>query len=147
MNDGGFSTLASIEAIRPVFLIVMGVFLLLIAWRMSRTSDAWTARILLAGALLLAFGYSLLLPLYEAGVLEMYSSTRLHYQGSAAAALGWHIIKLVVMNIGWLAFGTGLAMHAKIFRSPEPVAHTPACSGRLAGNRVGIDGQGFRNFG
>lgn len=120
MSGGGLHMLGSIEAMRPVFMIVMGVFLLLFAWRLAKTSDAWTARILMAGALLLAFGYSLVLPLYEAGVLEHYHSLRSHYHGSAATALGWHVTKLVVMNFGWLVFGTGLAMHAKIIGVPAP---------------------------
>jgi hypothetical protein len=120
MSDAGFSTLGSVEAARPVFLIVMGVFMLIFAWRLAKTSDVWTARVLVAGALLLAFGYSLLLPLYEAGVLEIYSPLRRHYHGSAADALGWHATKMVVMNLGWLVFGLGLAMHAKILTAPSP---------------------------
>jgi hypothetical protein len=120
MSDGGFLTLGSITAARPVFMIVMGIFMLLFAWRLAKTSDAWTARILIAGALLLAFGYCLLLPLYEAGVLESYSPLRRHYHGSAANALGWHASKMAVMNLGWLVFGIGLAMHAKIFPAPSP---------------------------
>ncbi len=118
--------LGSIEAVRPVFLIVMGVFMLLIAWRLAKTSGTWTARLLVAGALLLAFGYALLLPLYEAGVIERYTSARLHDHGSAAAALGWHVTKLVAMNLGWLLFGTGLAMHAKIFGAPAPARRQTA---------------------
>jgi hypothetical protein len=123
MSDGGFLTLGSIAAARPVFMIVMGIFMLLFAWRLAKTSNAWTSRILVAGALLLAFGYTLMLPLYEAGVLEAYSPLRHRYHGSAATALGWHVTKMVVMNTGWLVFGLGLAMHAKIFGSPSPGRH------------------------
>jgi hypothetical protein len=36
--------------------------------------------------------------------------------------MGWHAIKLVVMNAGWLVFGIGLAMHAKLL-DPAPVAN------------------------
>lgn len=127
MSCGGFQILGSIEAVRPVFMIVMGVFLMLFAWRLAKTSDAWTARILMAGALMLTFGYSLVLPLYEAGILEHYHPLRSHYHGSAATALGWHVTKLVVMNFGWLVFGTGLAMHAKIIGAPAPAPQkTPA---------------------
>ena len=120
MSNGGFFFIGSIEAMRPVFLIVMGVFMLIFAWRLAKSSETWTSRLMMAGALLLAFGYALMLPLYEAGVLEQYSPARTHYQGSAATAMGWHAIKLVVMNAGWLVFGIGLAMHAKIL-SPAPV--------------------------
>ena len=87
MSGGAFLTLGSIEAARPVFMIVMGVFMLMFAWRLAKVSDAWTARLLMAGALMLAFGYTLLLPLYDAGVLERYSPARQRYHGSAATAL------------------------------------------------------------
>jgi len=128
MSDGGFFMLGSIEAMRPVFMIVMGIFLLLFAWRLAKTSDAWTARILMAGALMLASGYTLVLPLYEAGLLERYHPLRMRYDGSASTALGWHVTKLVLMNFGWLVFGIGLAMHAKIIGAPAPARETPAYS-------------------
>ena len=111
--------LGSIEAVRPVFLIVMGIFLMVIAWRLSKCSDGWTARLMVAGALLLGFGYVVMLPLYEAGVIERYA-TGAHYHGSEATALAWHAIKLVAMNSGWLFFGIGVAMHAKLFEAPAP---------------------------
>lgn len=120
MSYGAFLTLGSIEAVRPVFLIVMGLFLLLFAWRLAKVSDAWTSRLLMAGALMLAFGYCLMLPLYEAGVLEKYSPAKLHYHGSEANALGWHVTKLTIMNLGWLVLGLGFAMHAKILAAPAP---------------------------
>jgi hypothetical protein len=98
----------------------MGLFMFLFAWRLAKVSDVWTSRLLMAGALLLAFGYCFMLPLYEAGVLEHYSPNRVHYHGNPATALGWHVIKMVVMNLGWLVLGLGFAMHAKIFTSPLP---------------------------
>jgi dipeptide/tripeptide permease len=119
MSDGTFMTLGSIEAVRPVFLIVMGVFLSLIAWRLSKTAGTWTARTLVSGALLLGFGYVVMMPLYEAGVIERFSS-RGHFRGSPETALAWHVVKLVVMNVGWLLFGIGIALHAKILSSPSP---------------------------
>ena len=115
MNNCGFQTLGSLEATHPVFLIVMGVFILLVAWRLSKISGAWTARCLMAGALLLTCGYSFLLPLSEAGKIERYSPARRNYHDTSAAnALAWQAVKLVVMNTGWLVFGLGLAMHVKI---------------------------------
>lgn len=116
--------LASIEAVRPVFLIVMGVFLMLIAWRLAKTSGVWTARLLVAGAFLLGFGYAILLPMYEAGVIERFSP-RGRYEGSAATAIGWHAVKLVIMNTGWLIFGIGVAMHARILGSPSSASTAP----------------------
>ena len=125
MSAIGFNALGSIEATRPVFLIVMGVFLMLIAWRLAKTSGTWTARMLVAGALLLGFGYSVMLPLYEAGVLLQYSP-KARYHGDAASILAWHAVKLVVMNAGWLVFGLGIAMHAKILgSSPSRVEVSP----------------------
>jgi hypothetical protein len=125
MSNGSFLTLGSVEAMRPVFLIVMGVFLTLIAWRLARTSGTWTARLLIAGAILLGFGYAVMMPLFEAGVIERFSP-RGHYHGSAATAVAWHVVKMVVMNSGWLIFGIGLAMHAKLLNSPAPVSRPRA---------------------
>jgi hypothetical protein len=129
MNYANSLPLGSIEAIRPVFWIVMGVFLVIIAWRIAKCTTGWTARLIISGALLLGFGYALMLPLYEAGFIERYSPVA-DYQGSAATALAWHVVRALTMNSGWLLFGLGLAMHAKIFSvspssrklSPQPIA-------------------------
>jgi hypothetical protein len=119
MPPGTFLPLASIEAVRPVFMIVMGIFLMVIAWRFAKDTSGWTPRLLVAGALLLGFGYTLVMPLYEAGLIERYSASG-RYQGNGASAVGWHVVKLMMMNIGWLLFGVGMAMHAQILRSPAP---------------------------
>lgn len=110
--------LGSIEAVRPVFLIIMGLFLMVIAWRLSRISTGWAARMIVAGALLLGFGYAIVMPLYEAGVIERYSPGRTHYHGAAATALAWQAVKLISMNCGWLFFGLGVALHAKLLSMP-----------------------------
>lgn len=110
--------LGSIEAVRPVFLIVMGAFLMVIAWRLSKNSSGWAARMIIAGALLLSFGYAVVMPLYEAGLIESYAPTRTHYRGEAATALAWQAVKLVAMNCGWLFFGIGVALHAKVLSTP-----------------------------
>ncbi|RYD50472.1 MAG: hypothetical protein EOP83_23885, partial [Verrucomicrobiaceae bacterium] len=108
MNCGSLVPLASIEAVRPVFMMVMGLFLVVIAWRLSKVTTGWTARLIVSGALLLGFGYGVVLPMYEAGGIEPLS-TRGLYKGSADVAVAWHCVKLVVMNGGWLVFGIGLA--------------------------------------
>lgn len=114
--------LASIEAIRPVFMIVMGVFLMVIAWRLCKSSEGWAARLIFAGSLLLGFGYAVMLPLYDAGLLPRFSTN-----GGSATALAWHAVKLVVMNCGWLFFGLGLALHAEVFSiSPPPRKLSPS---------------------
>lgn len=119
MSYGNSLPLGSIEAVRPVFMIVMGIFLMIIAWRLSKCTTGWTARLIVSGALLLAFGYAVMLPLYEAGCIERYSPLA-HYHGSAATALAWQTVKLLSMNSGWLLFGLGLAMHAKVFTPTSP---------------------------
>jgi len=104
--------LASLASARPAFLIVMAGLLLLSIWRLAKISDGWAPRLLMAGAVILALGYGLLLPFYEAGLVERYSPARLHDPGSAAA-FGWHVIKMATMNLGWLVMGLGLVMHAR----------------------------------
>lgn len=129
MNYGNCLPLGSIEAIRPVFMIVMGIFLMVIAWRLCKCTAGWTARLIAAGALLLGIGYAVILPLYDAGFIERISPAG-RYHGSAATAVAWHAVKLVAMNSGWLLFGLGLAMHAKVFAAPSPRRKTtsPALS-------------------
>lgn len=119
MSYGNSLPLGSLEAVRPVFMIVMGIFLMIIAWRLSRCSAGWTGRLIVSGALLLGFGYAVMMPLYEAGNIEPFSPQG-HYHGSAAIAIAWQSVKLVVMNGGWLIFGLGLAMHAKVFTASSP---------------------------
>ncbi len=115
--------LGSLEAVRPVFTIVMGAFLMLIAWRLSQVTSGWTARFIVVGALLLGCGYMILMPMYEAKAIELFSKSG-RYQGSAATATAWHCVKLVMMNGGWLFFGIGLALHAKIFTAPAAPRRT-----------------------
>lgn len=126
MNSGFLLPLASIEAVRPVFMMVMGLFLIVIAWRLSKITSGWTARLIVSGALLLGFGYGVVVPMYEAGMIEPLSSRGL-YKGSAEVAVAWHCVKLFVMNGGWLVFGLGVAMHARIF-SPATPRRQPATS-------------------
>jgi hypothetical protein len=126
MNYISFLALDSHEAVRPVFLMVLGVVLTILTWRLARTSGVWTARFLVAGALLLGFGYAVMMPLFEAGVIERYVPGAQGQRG-AATALAWHVVKIVVMNTGWLLFGTGIAMHAKSLDAPasRPCTQSP----------------------
>jgi len=119
MSFPPLAPIASIEAVRPVFMIVMGVFLLVVAWRMAKGTQGWAARLMMGGALMLCFGYAILVPMYEAGIIEKHHPrARLN---DPAAALGWHAVKLVVMNAGWLVFGLGLGLHAGLLRMPAAV--------------------------
>ncbi|MEP4076633.1 hypothetical protein [Haloferula sp.] len=109
--------LASIEAMRPVFMIVMGLSILFVSWRLTRHTSGWSSRILMAGALLLTLGYSLILPLYQAKVIIPMSLLIFYPQVDAGTVMGWHLAKLFSMNGGWLLFGLGLALHARVFES------------------------------
>jgi hypothetical protein len=115
--------LAAIPALRPVFLIVMGAFLLLTAWRMTRGTTGWTPRILLAGAAMLAFGYSIATPLYQAGIVVPLNKIGATDSAPETVIL-WHVARMVSMNAGWFLFGLGMALHAGLFetaKSPAPV--------------------------
>jgi len=122
--------LASIDAMRPVFLMVMGLSLLLVAWRLTRRHSGWPARLLMAGALLLAFGYCVVLPLYDAGVVVSFANLDFYPDADPAATLGWHVSKLFAMNGGWLLFGLGIALHANLFgNGHEEETQTATVSG------------------
>ncbi len=116
MRIDQFFPLASIDAARPVFMIVMGFSLMLVAWRLARDTEGWSARFLVGGAFLLFIGYTLLLPMYEAGKILRYHPD-VHVHGSSNA-LAWHAVKIVVMNSGWLVFGLGLGLHSGLIRVP-----------------------------
>jgi hypothetical protein len=122
--------MASVEAMRPVFLMVMGLALLLVAWRLTRRHSGWSVRMLMAGALLLAFGYGVVLPLYEAEVIVPFRNLAFYPNADPATALGWHVSKLFAMNGGWLLFGLGIALHSGLFErerrtSPQPAPTLP----------------------
>lgn len=100
----------------------MGLSLMLFAWRLTRGSSGWSGRLIVTGALLLTIGYAFVLPVFETGNLDPHTEA-----GRAARAAGttqaWQVLRLVVMNAGWLFFGWGLALHAgllDIFRSSTP---------------------------
>lgn len=138
MGIESYLVIASIEAVRPVFMIVMGGFLMLIAWRLSRVTAPWTSRILVSGAFLLGTGYALILPMYDAGILQ--SIPQAHRTGgNVASAVAWHCVKVVVMNGGWLFFGIGLAMHTRLFSAParaKKAARSTATTSALATNKT-----------
>jgi hypothetical protein len=123
--------LSSIEATRPVFWIVMGVSLVIFAWRLSRASPGWDGRLIMSGALLLGLGYMVILPLHHAGVI---APAKAPAAGNSDAVVFWQAVRMTVMNGGWLCFGLGLAWHAHLMKprknspcdsSPHPPAHAP----------------------
>jgi len=98
-------------------MIVMGAALALIAWRMVRRFKGWAAGLILGGALLLAFGYAVLMPLYDSGVIETFRPGD-PCHGDSSAVMAWHVVKLFAMNAGWLMFGLGFALHARLLAAP-----------------------------
>ncbi|BCX47354.1 hypothetical protein HAHE_12620 [Haloferula helveola] len=107
-------------------MIVMGFALLLVAWRLTRRTGGWPARTLMAGALLLALGYSVVLPLYQVKVLVPLNLIMFYPNADPAAALGWHLVRMLSMNGGWLLFGLGLLLHARIFETRRDTSPQPA---------------------
>jgi hypothetical protein len=82
----------------------------------------------MSGALLLALGYSVTLPLYQAKVLLPIDLLKFYPNADPGIAMGWHLVKLFSMNGGWLLFGLGLAIHARVFEpaaAPRALAVTP----------------------
>ena len=116
------------QAMRPVFLILMGAALLLVAWRLARRRVGWGTRLLMAGALLLAAGYSVILPLYEARVLVSVENLRFYPEVEPSAAFAWQLVKLVAMNGGWFLFGVGLVLHARLMETPAAPVKTVSAS-------------------
>lgn len=89
---------------------------MIVAWRIARETTGWSARLTVGGAFLLCLGYAILIPMYEAGRIERFHPSRhLH---DAATAMGWHAVKLVIMNVGWLFFGLGVGIHSGLLRMP-----------------------------
>jgi hypothetical protein len=108
--------IASIDAARPVFMIVMGLSLAIFTWRLAAGARDWPARLMVAGSLMLAFGYVIVLPAYAGKLIPALGEPH----AASSTALGWHLVKLATMNLGWLLFGTGIALHAQIFPFPAP---------------------------
>ena len=118
----GALPLASIGAMRPVFMIIMGVFLLLTVWRITRGTSGWAPRILMAGALLLAFGYAVVMPLYQGGIVMTVTPAGGALFEYTWVEVGWHLVKMVSMNGGWLVLGIGVALHAGLFETEKSAA-------------------------
>lgn len=114
MLSGASSLLLSIDASRPAFMVVMGLFLLLVAWRLVHGRSGWASRFILSGAVLLAFGYAVLVPLYESGIIQHFRPGG-HLHGDPTTILAWHVVRLFSMNAGWFLFGLGVALHARVF--------------------------------
>lgn len=137
MLSGTIAPLLSLEASRPAFMIVMGLFLLVVAWRLARDGSGWASKLLVSGATMLAFGYAVIVPLHESGMVPRFR-VGAHIHGDPTVALFWHVAKLFAMNAGWFLFGLGLVLHARVFArtpvtTPDPTPGVlPASSGHRA---------------
>lgn len=109
------------DSMRPVFWIIMGLALPILAARLGRKRPGWSARALNGGAILLAAGYVIILPLYDAGILVPVLKARLLPQYDPAQAIIWQVVKMTTLNMGWLFFGLGLALHAHQTPTPTPL--------------------------
>lgn len=98
-------------------MIVMGISLVIFSLRLASGAKTWPARLMMTGSLMLGFGYAVVLPAYEGGLIESIHSP---HTVNLEAAIMWHVIRLVTMNAGWLIFGIGVAMHANILPQPAP---------------------------
>ena len=124
MLSGTIALLMSLEASRPAFMIVMGLFLLVVAWRLARGGSGWASGLLMSGAGMLAFGYAVIVPLHESGLVPRFR-VGAHIHGDPAVALAWHVAKMFVMNAGWFLFGLGLVVHARVFALTPVTASVP----------------------
>lgn len=120
------SPLALIDSTRPVFLVIMAISLILFVWRLARHCEGWSGWLLMSGAILLGFGYGVVLPMIEA---EAFNAFTQHHHVISTAMATLQVIKQVTMNLGWLMLGMGFAFHTKVFAAasaPEQVNHRQA---------------------
>ena len=108
-----------------MFVLVMGVCLVTVAWRIAMTANAWSARLIVAGALLLGFGYAVLAPIRETGLMAAHAAL-VKVPAATVETFSWYTVEGVVMNSGWLLFGVGMALHARILRASGISRNTPA---------------------
>lgn len=128
-------TIGSIGATRPVFMIVMGIALVIFTWRLARGAKNWPARLMVAGSLMLGLGYAVIVPGYESDLIPQIARPWPH---DPATALGWHALRSVTMNLGWLTFGLGIAMHAGLLPvftvKKSPLKAAAASTSRTSSN-------------
>jgi len=107
-----------------MFLVVMGISLVIVAWRIALTASVANGRLIVVGSLMLGIGYAVLLPIHESGLVAALRPYA-HSHAATAETYGLHTVELAVMNGGWLLFGIGMARHARVFGSPPPTRSTP----------------------
>jgi len=113
-----------LNPVRRRCLLVMGICLVIVAWRLALTASGWDARLIVLGSLLLGLGYSVLLPLRESGLIAALRPPE-HPRETTSLAFGWHTVEMAVMNGGWLLFGLGMARHAKAWGTPADASAAP----------------------
>ncbi|MCF7675902.1 MAG: hypothetical protein K9N23_08480 [Akkermansiaceae bacterium] len=107
--------LASFDLSRAPLLVVLGLALVIGTWHLINRNPGGGHRLMMTGALLLGIGYVVLLPLQESGLLA--AGGQGHGHESVIHSTAWQLVRLVVMNLGWLLLGGGLALHARSNRT------------------------------
>lgn len=115
--------LASFDLSRAPLLMVLGLALVVFTWHMVSRSQGGGRRIMMTGALLLGIGYVILLPLQESGLLT--AGHEGHGHDSVLDTAAWRVVKPVVMNLGWLLLGGGLALHVRSRRAAAAKSNSP----------------------
>ena len=105
--------LASFDLSRAPLLVVLGLALVIGTWHLINRSPGGGRRLMMTGALLLGIGYVVLLPLQESGLLAADG----HGHESVIHSTAWQLGRLMVMNLGWLLLGGGLALHVRSHRT------------------------------
>lgn len=103
-------------------MMLLGVALVIFTWRMLSHGEGRGRHLMMIGALLLGCGYAILFPLQDSGLLAAACADHAHAghdHGGIEAAGMLDLAKLVVMNLGWLLFGGGLALRVSANRAPD----------------------------
>ncbi len=126
MNPHSPLLFASLDLSRAPLMMALGLALAVFTWRMAGRVRGGGRLPLLAGALLLGLGYSVLLPLQESGLLNRGHEGHDHARVTDTAA--WNMSRVAVMNLGWLLLGGGLALHVRSARKSLPVSSPQSTS-------------------
>lgn len=111
--------LASFDYTRVPLMMLLGVALVIFTWRMLSHGEGRGRQLMMVGALLLGCGYAILLPLQDSGLLTTAHGDHAgHDHGGMVDTAMLDTAKLVVMNLGWLLFGGGLALRVSANRAP-----------------------------
>jgi len=113
--------LASFDYTRVPLMMLLGVALVIFTWRMLSHGEGRGRHLMMIGALLLGTGYAILFPLQDSGLLTPAQSGLAKAVDAHCGIIDTAMLdtaKMVVMNLGWLLFGGGLALRVSANRTP-----------------------------